>query len=166
MNRKATVLALGYVLWALGPGPGPALSDDESATAGDIQVEGVAATPAKAGETTRITFTIENGGSERATVTGLKLPSGEASRVLGFLGTSHSAPIGGIPVGPGERFRLDGRTAWIDVGPLKSDLTAGTVAAATLILGRFETPISVHVTPLASQPKRDLPTGSGSRVKR
>lgn len=166
MRRQARILVFASALWALGLGIGPALSDDESATAGDIQIEGVAATPAKAGETTRITFTVENGGTERAAITGLRLPSGEPSRVLGFLGTSHSAPIGAIPIGPGERYRLDGRTAWIDVGPLKSDLKAGAVIDGKLVLGRFEAPISIHVTPLTSQPKRDLQTGSIPQAKR
>lgn len=166
MRRQATTLAVAAALLTLGLGTGPALSDDESATAGDIQIEGVAATPVKAGGTTRITFTVENGGTERAAITGLRLPTGEPSRVLGFLGTSHSAPIGAIPIGPGERYRLDGRTAWIEIGPLKSDLKAGAVVDGTLVLGRFETPISIHVTPIASQPKQDLQTGSMPRAKR
>ena len=146
MLRLMTVLAVAQ----LGPGIQGALADDQNASAGDIAIEGVAATPAKAGEATRVTFIIENRGSERANVTGLRLATGEPSRVLGFLGTSHSAPIGAISVGPGERYRLDGRTAWIDVGPLKSDLRVGAVVPAALLMGRFETPVDVHVTATTS----------------
>ena len=163
---RSTLAALALLAWAVALGPAPVLADDESATVGELQVEGVAATPAKAGETTRITFTIENNGTERAMITGLRLPSGEPSRVLGFLGTSHSAPIGAIAVGAGERYRLDGRTAWIDVGPLKSDLRPGAAVSAMLVIGRFETPISLHVTPPGNEPKRDLPRGAVPGVTR
>ena len=164
---KRTTIPMALLAAALlGTIVGTALADDRNASSGDIAIEGVAATPAKAGEATRVTFTVENHGSERANVTGLRLATGEPSRVLGFLGTSHSAPIGSIPIGPGERFRLDGRTAWIDVGPLKSDLRVGDVLPAALVVGGFETPVDVHVTAPPSAPGSlgaAVPRPSGKR---
>lgn len=127
--------------------PCPSRADDESATIGDVTVAEVAATPAKAGETTRITFSVENGGSEQVTVTGVRWPTGELGRVVGSLGTSHSTAIGGLPVAAGDILHLDGRTAWIEVGPLGADLTPGSVVQARLVLGRFAAPLSVHVSP-------------------
>lgn len=143
--RPAILAGIAILTFAFATGLIPARADDESAVAGDVSIEEVAASPARAGGMTRVTFTVENQGTERVTVTGLKLPSGEPSRVVGFLGTSHSTNIGGVTVGPGEMARLGAKTAWIEVGPLKSDLLAGTVVAGSLLLGRFETPISVHV---------------------
>lgn len=126
--------------------PCPSRADDENATIGDVLIDGVAATPAKAGETTRITFSVENAGSDRVIITGVRWPSGEPARVMGFLGSSHGAVIGALPVGPGEVVRLDGRTAWIEVGPLKSDLVPGSVVQARLVLGRSEAPLPIHVS--------------------
>ncbi|NNM73897.1 hypothetical protein [Enterovirga aerilata] len=123
---------------------GPVLADDETAVAGEILVEGITATPARAGQTTRVTFSIENQGLSPVTVMGLRLSTGEPSRVMGFLGTSHSTAMQGVPVEPGETAQLSRRTFWIEVGPLKTDLPAGAVIPGTLLLGRFETPISVH----------------------
>lgn len=118
---------------------------DENATIGDVRVDQVAATPARAGETTRITLSVENGGAERVVVTGVRLPTGEPSRVVGFYGTSHSGAVGGIPVDPGETARLDGRSAWIEVGPLKTAFSPGSIVAARLVLNAYEAPLSLHV---------------------
>jgi hypothetical protein len=123
----------------------PSRADDETAAIGDLVVEDVSATPVQAGETTRITFSIENTGSENVTVTGLRLAVPGPSKVVGFLGTSHSGRIDGFPVGPGESTRLDGRTAWIEVGPRASDLVPGSVVTGRLVLGAFEAPLTIHV---------------------
>lgn len=151
--------------------PCPSNADDESATIGDLAVEAVGATPAKAGETTRITFSIENSGADRVTVTGVRWPTGEPSRVVGFLGTSHSTTLGGLPIDAGELVQLDNKTAWVEVGPLKADLAPGAVVLARLVLGRFEAPLSVHVSPQGKSvaavsggdTKLDGPTQSISR---
>jgi hypothetical protein len=121
-------------------------ADDETAVIGDVVVEDATASPAKAGGTTRITFSIENTGSDNVTVTGLRLAGAGPSKVIGFLGSSHSARIDGFPVEPGEVIRLDGKTAWIEVGPLASDLAPGTVVTGRLVLGRFEAPLNIHVS--------------------
>lgn len=160
-TRRSTVAGVAILALAFSMGPIPSRADDESAAAGDVSIEGVAASPARAGGVTRVTFTIDNRGTEGVSVTGLKLPSGEASWVMGFLGTSHSTSIGALTVRPGEMTRLGARTAWIEVGPLKSDLRAGTVVAASLLLGRFEAPITLHVV---SDP--NLATGSVRRSTR
>lgn len=124
----------------------PARADDEIATVGEIVVEGVAATPGRAGEMTQLTFTIRNEGAERVLVTGVGTATGETSRVVGFLGTSHAASVGSLPVGPGEEVRLGNRTAWIELGPLASDLTVGSRFPARLLLARGSLPLTVHVT--------------------
>lgn len=140
----AAALAMATVLTAF---PCPSRADDEGATIGEVNVSEVAATPAKAGETTRITFSVENGGSEQVTVTGVRWPTGELGRVVGSLGTTHSTAMGGLPVAAGEVLQLDGRTAWIEVGPLGAHLAPGSVVQARLVLGRFAAPLSVHVSP-------------------
>ena len=163
LHLRNTLLALVAVS-ATAILPGAATADDESAVAGDVQVEAVAATAAGVGQTTRITFSIENQGSDPVRVTGLRLRPGEPSRVVGFLGTSHSTTLSDVPVAPGEAVQLGPKTFWIEVGPLKSDLPAGTVLPATLLLGRFEAPISVHAVPRA---EREVPsTGSLGRAPR
>jgi hypothetical protein len=130
----------------------PSQADDEAAVIGDIVVEDAAATPAKAGETTRITFSIENTGSDNVTITGMRLAVPGPSRVIGLLGTSHSARIDGFPLEAGEVSRLDGKTAWIEVGPLASALAPGSVLTGRLVFGRFEAPLNIHVSP-----EQDLP---------
>ena len=59
------------------------------------------------------------------------------------------------------------RVAWIEVGPLKSDLTLGSLVPARLLLGRGALPLPVHVSaPVAdraqlpgSAPVAARPTG-------
>ncbi len=144
-NRSLASIILGaFTLAAVATLSSPGLADDESAVVGEVQVESVAATAARAGETTRITFAIENQGPDPVTITGLRLPSGEPSRVVGFLGTSHSTALSGMRVAPGETLRLGPKSFWIEVGPLKSDLPPGTVLPGSLLLGRFEAPVGVH----------------------
>ena len=124
----------------------PSHADDETAVIGDVLIEDATASPAKAGGTTRITFSIENTGPDNVTVMGLRLAGAGPSKVIGFLGNSHSARIDGLPVETGEVIRLDGKTAWIEVGPLATDLVAGTVVTGRLLLGRFEAPLNIHVS--------------------
>ncbi len=140
----AIVVAFGTAtaLW-----PRSTLADDEEAAIGDVTIKDVAATPARAGETTKVTFSVENAGTDRILVTGVRLPTGGPSRVVGFMGTSHSGTIGVFSVEPGEAGYLDGKDAWVEVGPLKQDMVAGTVVPGRLQLGRFEAPFSVHVIP-------------------
>src|SRR5215207_4765098 len=133
----------------------PSSAHDEGATIGDLVVDEVAATPAKAGETTRITLSVENSGPDRVTITGVRWPTGEPSRVMSFLGSSHSAALGGLPINAGEALRLDCKSAWIKVGPLKANVASGVVVLARLVLGHFEALLPVHVSP-ASQ--RDAAT--------
>jgi hypothetical protein len=127
--------------------PCPSNADDESAMIGEIAVEAITAMPAKAGEITRITFSIENSGSDRVTVTGVRWPTGEPSRIVGSLGTNHSVALQDFPVDTGDAIRFDGKTAWIEVGPLKEELMAGSIVSARLLLGAYDAPVSVHVSP-------------------
>ena len=156
--RLSTAICWGISLTAMSVAAAiltgcPARADDESAAAGEIVVEDVAATPARVGETSRITFTIRNDGAERVLVTGVDTATSEASRVVGFLGTSHAAAVGSLPVGPGEEVRLGARTAWIEMEPLASDLTPGSRFPARLLLARGSLPLSVHV--MASRDSAD-----------
>ena len=162
--RLSTALCWGISLTAISVAAAiltgcPARADDESAAAGEIVVEEVAATPARAGETSRVTFTIRNDGSERVLVTGLDAAPGEASRVVGFLGSSHAVAVGSLPVGPGEEVRLGERTAWVELGPLASDLTPGSRFPAQLLFGRGSLPLSVHVM----APRSSADAGSAQR---
>lgn len=127
--------------------PGAARADDAHDLIGSIAVEGIAATPARAGEFTRITFTLDNLGPEAVTVTGLRLPGGEPSRVLGSLGGGRSTVLSGLRVESGDRQSADGGALWIEVGPLARDLVAGSVLEARIVLGRYDAPFPVHVTP-------------------
>ncbi|MBE7249111.1 MAG: hypothetical protein INR63_29575 [Actinomycetospora chiangmaiensis] len=124
---------------------GPALSHDEGATAGGIHIEGIAATPARSGETSRVTFTIENDGPDRAVLVGLLLPTGEPSQVRGFLGVGHSAAMAGVRVGAGDVYGLGDRTAWIDIGPLRNELPDGATVPAVIRFDSFDVPITLHV---------------------
>lgn len=132
----------------------PSRADDEAAVIGDVVIEDAEATPAKAGETTKVTFSIENTGGDTIRVTGLRLTVSAPSKVIGFLGTSHSARIDGFPVEAGEVNRLDGKTAWIEVGPLASDLDPGSVVTGKLVLGDFEAPLKIHVSAERAAPDR------------
>ena len=122
-------------------------ADDETVVFGEVVVEDATATPAKAGETTRITFSIENTGHDNVTVTGLRLAVPGPSKVVGSLGTSHSARMDGLMVEPGEVTRLDGKAAWIEVGPLASELVPGGIVTGRLVLGHFEAPLNIHISP-------------------
>ena len=144
--------------------PYPSNANDESAIIGELTVQAIAATPAKAGETTRITFSIENSGADRVTVTGVRWPTGEPSRVVGFLSTRYSASLAGLPVNAGEAISFDDKTAWIEVGPLKADLPEGAVVSARLALGRFDAPVSVPVSPNGSERLRRVDQDQKSSV--
>ncbi|MGY2051799.1 hypothetical protein [Methylobacterium sp. JK268] len=143
---KTTNLFRAFALaGALALVAGPALSHDEGATAGEIRIEGIAATPARSGELSRVTFTIENDGPERAVLLGLLLSTGEPSQVRGFLGASHSAAMAGVSVGAGDVYRLGDRTAWVDVGPLRQELPDGATVPAVIRFDRFDVPVTLHV---------------------
>jgi hypothetical protein len=62
-----------------------------------------------------------------------------------------SGDVGTFSVEPGETARLDGTTAWIELGPLTSDLRPGSVVAGRLVLGHYEAPLTIHVSPSAAQ---------------
>ncbi|MFC4171577.1 hypothetical protein ACFOYU_05840 [Microvirga sp. GCM10011540] len=125
--------------------PCPAKADDEGGVFGDLTVSEVAATPARAGETTIVTFSVENAGDERVLITGLRLPGEEPSRVMGSFGPGQSGEIGTLPVGAGATASLDGRKVWVEVGPLARDLEPETTVPARLVLGSFESPLTLHV---------------------
>jgi hypothetical protein len=134
------VTALAFI------GPCSALAHDESTTVGDFSIDSISASPARAGQTTRITFRIENTGTDRIIVTGVRLAGNEPSRVIGSFGTIHSGDIGSFPVPSGEIGDLDGKTAWIEVGPLKHDLVKGSIVEGRLLLSGYDAPLSLHVT--------------------
>jgi len=127
-----------------------AKAGDEGTVLGDLAVSQIAATPARAGETTVITFSVENAGSDRVLITGLRVPGEEPGRIVGFLGQGHSGEIGTLPVRPGATETLDGRKIWIEVGPLTRDLEPETTINARLVLGTYETPLPLHIGPIAT----------------
>jgi hypothetical protein len=132
--------------------PCPAKADDEGGVFGEVSVSEVAATPARAGETTIVTFSVANSGDERVLIKGLRLPGEEPSRVMGSFGQGQSGEIGTLPVGAGAMVSLDGRKVWIEVGPLARDLESDTTVPARLVLGSFESPLMLHVGPVATGP--------------
>ena len=139
--------------------PCPAKADDEDAVSGDVAISEIAATPARAGETTMVTFSVENLGTDRVLITGLRMPGGEQSRIMGSFGTRHSGEIGALSVNSGAVERLDGRKVWIEVGPLSQNLEPDTAIPARLILGTYESPLTLHVGPVATGSTRS--TGPG-----
>jgi hypothetical protein len=130
--------------------PCTAKAGDEGTVLGDLAVSQIAGTPARADETTVITFSIENAGSDRVLITGLHVPGEEPGRIMGFLGQGHSGEIGSLPVRPGATETLDGRKLWIEVGPLTRDLEPDTTINARLVLGTYETPLLLHIGPIAT----------------
>ena len=120
---------------------------DESAVIGELAINAVSATPAEVGQTSRVTFVLENQSSERIVITGLRLPGGEPSKILGSLGTAHRASLGSLSVGPGETLRLDPELTWIEVGPLEQPFELGTTINARLALGSYNAPLPLHVSP-------------------
>jgi hypothetical protein len=130
--------------------PCSAKADDEGGVFGDVTVSEVAATPARAGETTIVTFSLENSGDEHVLITGLRLPGEEPSRIMGSFGQGQSGEIGTLPVGAGAMESLDGRKVWIEVGPLARDLQPDTTVAARLVLGSYDSPLVLHVGPVAT----------------
>jgi hypothetical protein len=142
--------------------PCSARADDEGAVFGDVTVTQVAATPARAGETAIVTFSVENSGEDRVLITGLRLPDGEPSRVMGSFGQGHTGEIGTLPVRPGATESLDGRKVWIEVGPLARDLEPDTTISARLVLGSYESPLTLHVGPIATGSTR----GTGAAISK
>ncbi|MCG7392945.1 hypothetical protein MHY87_08520 [Microvirga sp. ACRRW] len=130
--------------------PCSAIADDEGAVFGEVTVSNIAATPARVGETTIITFSIENTGSDGILITGLQLPGGEPSKVMGAFGQGQRGEIGTLPVQAGATEHLDGTKVWIEVGPLAQDLHPDTTAPALLVLGSYESPLTLHVGPVAT----------------
>lgn len=130
--------------------PCPAKADDEGGVFGDVTVSEVAATPARAGETTIVTFSVENAGNERVLISGMRLPDGDPSRIMGYFGQGQSGEIGTLPVRPGATESLDGRKVWIEVGPLARDLEPDTTVPVRLVLGSSESPLTLHVGPVAT----------------
>jgi len=130
--------------------PCSAKADDEGGVFGDVTVSEVAATPARAGETTIVTFSVENSGNERVLITGLRLPGGEPARIMGSFGQGHSGEIGTLTVRPGATESLDGTKVWIEVGPLALDLKPDSTITASLVLGSYESPLVLHVGPVVT----------------
>ena len=130
--------------------PCSAKADDEGGVFGDVAVSEVATTSARAGETTIVTFSVENFGEDRVLITGLRLPDGEPSRIMGSFGQGHTGEIGTLPVRSGATERLDGRKVWIEVGPLTRDLEPDTTVPARLVLGAYDGPLTLHVGPVAT----------------
>jgi hypothetical protein len=150
LNKPFALIAIA-ALWAaaLALTPCATLADDESAIFGGLRVAEINATPARAGEMTILTFAVENLGIDPVRITGARLPDGAPSRVMGALGSALSGEMHAVRVDPDETERLDGRTAWIEVGPLARDLEAGTVVLGRLLLGDYEAPVAIHVGPSA-----------------
>jgi copper(I)-binding protein len=148
-------LALAALVLASVAAPAPSRADDETAAAGQLDITSIGAVAAEAGETTILTFTVENDGAERANITGVALSTGERSRVMGAIGGEAGAEIGSLPLRPGQRVEFGPRSVWIEIGPLKADLKAGQLVPARLLLGSFEAPVTIHVTA-----PENLPTGS------
>lgn len=130
--------------------PCPAQADDEGTMFGDLAVSQITATPARAGETTVITFSVENAGSAYVHITGLRMPGGEPARIMGSFGDGHSGEIGTLPIKPGTAETLDGRKIWIEVGPLTRDLEPDTTVNAHLVLGTYEGSLPLHIGPVAT----------------
>jgi hypothetical protein len=143
--------------------PCSAKADDEGGVFGDVTVTQVAATQARAGETTIVTFSVENSGDERVLITGLRLPGKEPSRIMGSFGRGHSGEIGTLSVGPGATESLDGRKVWIEVGPLTRDLEPDTTVPAHLVLGAYDSPLTLHVGPVATGSTRSS-APDGARI--
>jgi hypothetical protein len=151
MNRLAAVgVAVATIATYVALQSCSAKADDEGAVFGEVSVMHVAATPARAGETTVVTFSVENFGNERVLITGLNLPDREPSRIMGSFGQGHAGEIGTLPVRPGATESLDGRKVWIEVGPLAQDLEPDTTVSARLVLGSYESPLTIHVGPVAT----------------
>lgn len=147
-NKGAGVAAVILAATALALLPRPSGAHDESATIGELSIDNVAATAARPGEQTKVTFSIENSGPQGIVVMGVRLQTGEPSRVMAFLGhTGHTGEIGSLRVGPGESVSVDGKTVWIEVGPLEQELIAGSRVGARLLLGAYDVPLSIHVAP-------------------
>ncbi|QRM34649.1 hypothetical protein [Microvirga sp. VF16] len=142
--------------------PCPANAEDESAVLGDLAISQIAATPARAGETTVITFAVENAGTDRVLITGLQMPGEQPARIMGSFGQGHSGEIGTLPVRPGATERLDGRRIWIEVGPLARDLEPDSAIPADLVLGPYESPLTLHVGPVATGSTRN--TNADARI--
>lgn len=143
--------------------PCSAKADDEGGVFGDVTVSEVAATPARAGEITIVTFSVENSGNERVLITGLRLPGGEPARIMGSFGQGHSGEIGTLPVRPGGTESLDGTKVWIEVGPLAGDLKPDMMVNARLVLGMVETPLTLHVGPVSTGSTKTI-GGRGAAV--
>jgi hypothetical protein len=130
--------------------PCSAKADDEGGVLADIAISQVAATAARAGETTVVTFSVENLGSERILITGLRMPSGEPARIMGSFGPGHSGEIGTLPVRAGATERLDTGKIWIEAGPLTRDLEPDSTIPARLVFGTYESPLTLHIGPVAT----------------
>lgn len=147
-SKPAGLAALALAATALALLAPSAKAHDESATIGELSIDNVAATAARPGEQTKVTFSIENSGPQGIVVTGVRLEAGEPSRVMAFLGhIGHTGEIGSVRVGSGENVTVDGKKLWIEVGPLEQELIAGSRVGARLLLGAYEVPLSIHVAP-------------------
>jgi hypothetical protein len=93
-NFAAVVSAVVLVILSAFVLGSASCADDEGAAIGLIDVSSIAATPARAGETTKITFTIENRGADRDSLLGVELAGQGPSRLMGSLGSNVSGPIG------------------------------------------------------------------------
>jgi hypothetical protein len=150
MSRKNLAAALGVgtlTCVALALVPRSSRADDESAILGEVTITDIAATAAGAGEKTILTFAVENGGTDPVRITGVRLRSGEPSRVMGSFGGVLVGELGGLSVGPGDIEHFDGKTAWIEVGPLAEPLVAGRTLPARLLFGSYEASVTLRVSP-------------------
>ncbi|MFC4172410.1 hypothetical protein ACFOYU_10100 [Microvirga sp. GCM10011540] len=146
--------------------PCSAKADDEGGILGDIAISQVAATPARAGETTVVTFSVENAGSERILITGLRMPGGEPARIMGSLGQGQGVELGTLPVRADATEHLDGKKLWIEVGPLARDLEPDSTIPARLVLGTYESPLALHVGPIATGSTRTTAAGAANVADR
>jgi hypothetical protein len=146
--RPIMASALLFFAWTL---PQGSTAAEDYRVTDDVVLTDLQASPAKAGQRARITFTLENRGAERVTFNGLAIANTARARIVGSLGGEATTTLNSIPVGPDEVLPVDGKALWIEVDGLASDLVPGTSMDAKVLLGTGAIPINLPVS-LGSEP--------------
>jgi len=117
----------------------------------DVVLTDLQVSLAKTGQQTLITFRLENRGTEPVTFRGLIVVNPARARIVGSLGGGATTTLASIPVSPDQVLSLDGKTLWIEVDELASDLVSGPTIAANVLLGTSAIPISLPLN-LGTEP--------------
>ncbi len=123
-----------------------ALADAPEIFAGRISISDVSASAARAGEDSRLRFTLSNDGADVLNFLGTETDVARQAVLTGRVGHSHeSSALDSLTIAPDEILDLNTSHLWVSLQELHRPLIVGDTFAVTLRFSRGNLPVIVHV---------------------